>query len=375
MQQIQHWIDISIGRRRLGFLIIGAIVLYLLSYPLLPDSSNYIKSVFISGFFFAILSSSWALLAGVAGQFSFGHMAFMGIGAYTAGLLGQYGFQLFGAAIALDAIPPVVSILLGTVMAGLVGLLIGALCLRLRAAYLALFTIAFSELFRIVVLTEFQITGGNNGLSMRPLLELGSITATRNANYYIMFGTLVLCLILMYIILNSRVGLFLKAMREDDEAASALGVDIVRYKVFIFVVTSMIAGLAGGVFYHNVGAERITPESMEILQMALVIAYAVIGGMESILSSAVGAFVSLYLLEALREVQLPFGLMIDGSSVYEPGAWRFALFGIILMLTLRFFRNGLLFPVIRWFENAGSAQEETVSKRNASDDTPQENAS
>jgi branched-chain amino acid transport system permease protein len=226
-----------------------------------------------------------------------------------------------------------------------------------------------------VVLTEIQITGGNNGLSMRSLIELDSITATRNANYYIMFGTLVACLILMYVILNSRVGLFLKAMREDDEAASALGVDIVRYKVFIFVVTSMIAGLAGGVFYHNVGAERITPESMEILQMALVIAYAVIGGMESILSSAIGAFVSLYLLEALREVQLPFGLTIDGSPVYEPGAWRFALFGLILMLTLRFFRNGLLFPVIRWFENVGDAQKETVSKRNTSDDTQQESAS
>jgi branched-chain amino acid transport system permease protein len=152
-------------------------------------------------------------------------------------------------------------------------------------------------------------------------------------------------------------------MREDAEAASALGVDIVRYKIFIFVVTSMIVGLAGGVFYHNVGAERITPEALEVLQMALVIAYAVIGGMESLLGAAAGAFLSRYLLELIREISLPFGLSIAGRTVFETGAWRFALFGLILMLTLRFLRNGLLFPVINWFADLEQARQETVAIR------------
>ena len=285
-------------------------------------------------------------------------MAFMGIGAYTAGLMGQYGVQVaaLGLNIPPESIPPVVAIIVGSLMAGFIGLIIGALCLRLKAAYLALFTIAFSEMLRIVLLTEFDITGGNNGLSLRRLVDLGSVTATRNANYYIMFGLMIVSIVIMYALVNTRLGLFLRSMREDEEAASALGVNVVRYKVSVFVFTSMIVGLAGGVYYHNVGAERITPETMEILQMSLVIAYAVIGGMESLTASAAGAFISLYVLESIREVS------IFGYS-FQPGAWRFALFGLVLMLTLRFARNGLLHPVIQWFSNADAARQETVSIR------------
>jgi len=336
------------------------LLIYFVAFPFIPDQSNYVKSIYISGFFYAILAASWALLAGIAGQFSFGHMAFMAIGAYSAGLLSQYGIQLAFLKIAVEpeAIPPVVTIVLGALAAGLAGLVIGWLCLRLRAAYLALFTIAFSELLRIVLLTEFDITGGNNGLSLPRLVDLDNVGATRNANYYIMFALLLGSMFLMSQMANSRIGLFLRAMREDDEAASALGVDVTRYKVFIFVVTSMVVGLAGGVYYHNVGAERITPETLEVLQMALIIAYAVIGGMESLCAAAVGAFLSRYLLEALRSIALPFGLSrADGSTVFEPGAWRFALFGLVLMLTLRFARNGLLFPVLQWFRKRATNNE------------------
>jgi branched-chain amino acid transport system permease protein len=204
---------------------------------------------------------------------------------------------------------------------------------------------------------------------MRQLIELDSITATRNANYYIMFATLIFSLVVMYALVNSRVGLFLRAMREDDEAASALGVNVVRYKVLVFVITSMIAGLAGGIYYHNVGAERITPEALEVLQMALVIAYAVIGGMENLLTAAAGAFISRYMLEAMRSIELPFGLEIAGSTSFEPGAWRFALFGLVLMLTLRFLRNGLLYPVVTWFSGVDEQRQETVAKRQAPTET------
>jgi branched-chain amino acid transport system permease protein len=368
-QAFEAWVDGGIGRQRLGYILSGLIALFFLAYPLFPNASNYTKTVFISGFFFAILASSWSLLAGIAGQFSFGHMAFMGIGAYVSGLIGQYGFL----AIAPEAFPVWAAIIVGTLAAGLIGLAVGALCLRLKEAYLALFTIAFSELFRIIMLTEFRVTGGNNGLRMRRLFDLGDITATRNANYYIMLVVLVLSMLLMYWLANSRVGLFLRAMREDDQAASALGVNVVRYKIFVFVLTSMIVGLAGGIFYHNVGAERITPESLEVLQMALVIAYAVIGGMESLVASAAGAFISRWLLEALREIPYPFGIEIAGATSYEPGAWRFALFGLVLVLTLRFARNGLLFPIIQWFQNTGDARQETVARRNAAGDPAEGN--
>jgi len=370
IQQIESLIDGSIGRRELGFLVIGFILLFFLWFPNDPTQSNYAKTVFISGFFYAIMSSSWALLAGIAGQFSFGHMAFMGIGAYAAGFVARDGimFAMLGIEITPESVSTIGAILIGTLVAGFIGLIIGWLLLRRRSSYLALFTIAFSELFRIVMLTEYDYTGGSNGLSLRRLIDMADVDAARQIEYYIMLGLLVVSLLLMYIVANSRIGLFLRAMREDEDAASALGVNIVLYKVLIFVFTSMIVGLAGAVFYSNVGSERIIPEQLEILQMSLIIAYAVIGGMESLLGAAAGAFISRYLLEAMRVVviTLPPGMtMSDGSDafVWETGAWRFALFGLVMMLTLRYMRNGLIHPIIQWFDGRDVTMQETVSIR------------
>jgi branched-chain amino acid transport system permease protein len=265
-------------------------------------------------------------------------MAFVAIGAHTAGLLGRD----LGTS-------PLTGILAGTLLAGLVGLVIGILCLRLRAAYLALFTIAFSEILRIWLLTEFQFTEGSNGLQLDKLWE----GITGNQEYYVMLVLLLAAMAFMYWLANSRFGLFVRAMREDEEAASAMGVNVVRYKVLIFVITSLVVGLAGAVFYHQVGI--VTPNTMEILQMSLVIAMAVIGGMESLLGAAIGAFFSRVSLEFLREINV-FGLQI------ELGAWRYAAFGVLLILTLRFAQNGLLYPIIDRFFRQG-AREETVAKR------------
>ena len=151
LRQIESRIDQGIGRRRLGYIVLGLVILFFLWFPNDTSQSNYAKTVFISGFFYAIMSSSWALLAGIAGQFSFGHMAFMGIGAYAAGLIARDGivFAMLGIAITPESFSALGAIVIGTLVAGLVGLVIGWLLLRLRAAYLALFTIAFSELFRI----------------------------------------------------------------------------------------------------------------------------------------------------------------------------------------------------------------------------------
>ena len=373
--RFERAIDDGIGRRKLGYALLGLVILFFLWFPNDASQSNYAKTVFISGFFYAILSSSWALLAGIAGQFSFGHMAFMGIGAYVAGLIARDGvmFAALGIAITPDLISSVGAIVIGAVVAGLVGLLIGWLLLRLRSAYLALFTIAFSELFRIAMLTEYDYTGGSNGLSLRPLLQVADVDTARQIEYYLMFGLLIACLLVMYRVVRSPIGMFLRAMREDEDAASALGVNVVRYKILVFVFTSMIVGLAGAIFYSDVGSERIIPEQLEVLQMSLIIAYAVIGGMESLIGAAAGAFISRYMLEAMREVviTLPFGLtMADGSDafVWETGAWRFALFGLVMVLTLRYMRNGLLYPIFNWFSGRDLIMKETVAKRKHDDD-------
>jgi len=300
----------------------GALIALLAIAPLYLSQNTYRMSVVTGAFFYAILASSWVLLAGIAGQFSFAHMAMMGIGAYTSGLLGR---EL--------GTPPLVGIILGMLLAGVVGLVIGFLCLRLRRAYLALFTIAFSEILRLILLTEFQYTGGANGLRLAPLYK----DITPVAGYYITLALLLGAMALMYGLAGSRFGLFMRAMREDQDAAAAMGVNVVRYKIMIFVVTSMIVGLAGATFYHQVGI--LTPNTMELLQMSLVIAMAIIGGIESLLGAAVGALVTRIGLELLREINI-FGLHI------ELGSWRYAAFGLLLMFTLRFAQNGLFYPII-----------------------------
>jgi branched-chain amino acid transport system permease protein len=331
----------SMGSLQINARWIAAAVLValLVTAPLYLKDSPYQMAVVTGAFFYAIMASSWALLAGIAGQFSFAHMAFAGIGAYTAG-------RDLGAT-------PLMGILAGTLLAGFVGLIIGLLCLRLRAAYLALFTIAFSELFRILLLTEFQYTEGSNGLQLSKLWE--AVSGVQE--YYVMLVLLLAAMAFMYWLTGSRIGLFLRSLREDQEAASAMGVNVVRYKVMIFVITSLIAGLGGAVFYHVISI--VTPNTMEILQMSLVIAMAVIGGIESLLGAAIGAFLTRIGLEMLREINI-LGLHI------ELGAWRYAAFGLLLMFTLRFAQNGLIHPIIdRLFIQP--TRKDTVARRELTD--------
>lgn len=286
--------------------IVAGIVALLL--PLFIQS--YWLHVLVIGYWYAILASSWALLSGYGGQFSFAHMAFMALGAYTSGL------------VTLELqVPIVAGVVLGTLVAGVAGLIVGGLTLRFKAAYLALFTIAFSEILRTVLRAEAQITRGDRGLRVPPLL--GDIVS-RVPAYYLMLGLLIASLIFMYWLAQSRVGLFLRAIREDEEAAAARGVDVVRYKVLTFVLTSMLAGVAGAVFAHYITI--ITPNIMVIPQMGLVIAMAIIGGVESLAAAAIGAVLIQISLELLREFE----------------AWRLVIFGALLILTLRFARDGLL---------------------------------
>lgn len=293
-----------------------AIGLFIIALLLPLFVQSYWLHVIIIAYFYAMLSASWALLAGYAGQFSFGHMAFMAIGGYTTGLLGRY-FN----------VPPFWGIILGTLAAGLMGFAIGVLVLRFKASYLALFTIAFSEILRMILNGESDITRGDQGLSIAPLF--GKEIISRIPYYYTILAVLVISLIFMYWIANSRIGLFLRAIREDEEAAAARGVDVVRFKVLTFVITSMIAGLAGAFFAHYV--TLITPNIMIIPQMGLVIAMAIVGGVESLIAAAIGGVLIQVSLEALRKF----------------GAWRMVIFGALLILTLRFARNGLITPLLQ----------------------------
>ena len=343
-----QWILIAVG------------LAFTLAFPTLLRGQQYWLFIATQAFFWAMLASSWALLAGYAGQFSFAHIAFMAIAAYASGILGRdLGWS------------PISGIIAGMVLAGFVGLLIGYLCLRLRKTYLALFTIAFAEIVRLVINAELDLTGGPMGLYFDGLIA----TTSYVPYYYLMLGLLLASLAFMYALANSRFGLFFRSIREDEEAAAAMGVNVVRYKIMAFVVTAMIAGLAGAVDHHFIGF--IAPTELIIGRMSLVIAMAVIGGIESLIGAALGAIFIHFSLEFLQQIPVPASLMPRLETItptleklgftltqnaIQTNAWRMVGFGLLLMVTLRFWQNGVIYPLIQRITRRG-ALEETVAKR------------
>ncbi len=285
----------------------AAVTLVALAYPWVADP--YWLTVGILAIFYAIVTASWTLLVGYAGQFSFGHMAFVALGAYASALLVQ------------DAgLPIPLAALAAVALCMVVGAGIGGICLRMRGPYLAIFTLAFSEVLRIVLTTENEITGGAGGLQAATLFHGRS-----DIPYYLVaLALLGFTLAALGWMLASRWGLFFRAIRENEQAAAAAGVRVVRFRILAFAISSSFAGLAGAFYAHYIG--MLTPDIGSVDQMGLVVAMAVIGGSESLPAAVLGALSVEVLVEALRAY----------------GQWRLVLFGALLLLTMRFARNGLL---------------------------------
>jgi branched-chain amino acid transport system permease protein len=285
--------------------------------------NSYWIHVAIIAMFYGILASSWSLLAGYAGLFSLGHMAFASIGGYTSGLLVQW----YG-------LPIPVGMALGVAMCCGLGALIGWVCLRMSGPYLAIFTLGFAEIVRIIFSTEDDITAGMAGLHVERLFD----TASRLPFFYTAFALLGVSLLIMGGIVRSRWGLFLRAIREDEQAAAASGVAVARFRILAFAIASGFAGLAGGFYGHYIGI--LTPSLGGLDLMAVLVVMTVIGGMERLPTAVGGAFAVEFLLEVLRDF----------------GQWRLPIFGVILLLTMRFARNGLLTPVWLQFVRLGEAR-------------------
>jgi branched-chain amino acid transport system permease protein len=316
-------------RVALGLAALGALVLLA---PQLLLNSEYQLDIARIALYSACLTVTWSLLAGVAGQFSFAHIALAGIAAYAGAIWGR---EIPAAVPVLGSIW--FSIAVGAIVALIVGTLLGAVVLGLRGAYLALFTLAFGEIARLVVIAEKQITGG--------WLSLGIAQLPGDAwrHYYLMLALLTALLALAYGIMASRTGLFLRAMREDADVAAAMGVDTTRLKIRVFSFTSFLVGLSGAIYFHTV--PRLTPGILDLLEMGFIVVYAVVGGLESPIAGAIAAVALVALLEALRVVEI-------GGVRIETGIWRYASFGAILILTLRLAPNGIIAPLVRWIAGA-----------------------
>ena len=307
--------------RGLHVYVLLAAAVPLLAYAHLLNS--YWMHVAIIAMFYGILTASWSLLVGYVGLFSLGHMAFASVGGYTSALLvNWYG------------LPVPLGMAAGVVLCFVVGGLIGWVCLRMSGPYLAIFTLGFSEIVRIAFSTEDQVTAGMAGLHTAPLF----LTGSRLPYFYTAFGLLVFSLAVMGAVVHSRWGLFFRAVREDEQAAAASGVGVARFRILAFAIASGFAGLAGGFYAHYIGI--LTPSLGSLDLMAVVVVMTVIGGMERIPTAVGGAFGVEVLQEFLRAY----------------GQWRLVLFGVILLLTMRFARNGLLTPVWLQFVRLGEVR-------------------
>jgi branched-chain amino acid transport system permease protein len=309
--------------RQLPVYILGAAALLVLVFA--GQLNPYWMHVAIIAMYYGILASSWSLLAGSVGLFSLGHMAFAAIGAYTSALLVKW-----------LGIPIPLGMVAGVVMCGVLGALIGWVCLRMSGPYLAIFTLGFAEIVRITIATEDGVTSGMAGLHTDPLI---ASAATRLPYFYAAFALLALSLLLMGVLVRSCWGLFLRAIREDEQAAAASGVAVARFRILAFAIASAIAGLAGGFYAHYIPI--ITPSMGDLNEMAKLVVMTVIGGMERLPTAVGGAVVVEFLLEELRDY----------------GQWRLPLFGVILLLTMRFARNGLLTPLWLRFLRLGEARD------------------
>ena len=287
---------------------IGWAVLVFAALSWLPLAvSDYHTHVFIISLYYVILAASWNLLAGYAGQFSLAHHTFAGIGAYTSALLGLYA-----------GVPILVGIAAGVVMAAIVGYGLGTLCLRMRAIYLALATWAFAESVRLLVTVEYPITRGDLGLKT-PFL----FGAQPTPYYYLFLGLTLASLLVIWQIVHSRVGAYLRAIRDDEEAASVMGLDTFRWKRAAFVISAAFAAVAGGFQGHYIGL--LSPTPMKFNEMAVIIIMVITGGFRTFGGPVLGAVFIEVLSEELR-------------------AWgeiRMVLFAVLVLLIARAYPAGL----------------------------------
>ena len=292
-------------------MIVLLFFLTLLALPLITNDP-YLLRILILASIFAIFAASWDLLSGFTGQMNFGHALFFGVGAYSAAMLNQHVH-----------IPPWGSIPLGALGAVLAGLIVGIPCLRLRGTYLALTTLAFPIILMGIVFAIPNITGGELGIS-----GLDRLARSRVVNYYIaVLVMLVLCTI-MWKITDSNIGIIFHAIREDEVAVRASGINTTRYKLMAFCLSGFFAGIAGGLYAHFM---RIAdPSTLEVSMSFQVVIWAVFGGVVTIWGPVGAVFILFPLLEFFR---------------FLP-EFRMLLFAIVIILILLFMPQGLL-PWIR----------------------------
>ena len=288
-----------------------ALTLGLIVLPLFGPSPFYLHLMILI-FMYAVMSQSWNVIAGLSGQISLGHGAFFGIGAYTSSVLYvQYGLT------------PWLGILLGMVFAALVAIAIGIPMLRLSGHYFAIATLLIGISFQ-VVFQRWEMVGAASGLWI-PLTEESSWLAlqfhdSKAPYYYIFLAFFAVTYLLVWRLNNSKIGFRLRAVRDDYQAASSLGIDVSRYKIIAYVISAIIMAPMGSLFAQYILI--VDPDRMFNLEISiLVLLMTVLGGIGNIWGPLVGVAILIPISEYTR-------IYLGGTG----GAVDLIFYGLILML-------------------------------------------
>ncbi|WP_408008417.1 branched-chain amino acid ABC transporter permease [Pseudalkalibacillus sp. A8] len=286
-------------------------------------SNRFYLNIFILVLLYATISTAWNILGGYGGQLSLGHAIFFGLGAYTSTLL-YLNFD----------ISPWLGIFIAAVISIGGGVLLGWPTFRLKGPYFTLATIAFAEVIRHVTLYWRDLTHGASGVNIRFDPNFANFIFREYSVYY--YAVLVLFFIslaIVYWVDKTRIGYYLKAIREDEDSAETLGIHVTKYKMLAMILSAGLTGIAG-VFYAQYML-FFEPDSVFNLNFSIEIALiAIIGGMGTVYGPLLGACIIIPLNEILR------------SSFPALNGMNYLIYGILLILIVSFMPNGIL-PILK----------------------------
>ena len=290
------------------------IIILFIAFMILPVfTSMYQTTVYSLAFLYVMLALGLNIIVGIAGQLVLGYAAFYAVGAYTYALLNQYVGLGFWVCLPIAGFITVIA-----------GILLAFPVLKLRGDYLAIVTLGFGEIVRLLLINWANFTGGNRGIANIPRpgffgMDLTPEQATIYIYYLCLFAAIITIVIVARLI-NSRVGLALQALREDEIASEAMGIDLRKIKLSAFALGSCWAGFAGVLFAAR--NSYINPTSFTFMDSAMILSMVVLGGMGSIVGVSLAALVLTLMPEYLRAFSeyrmLIFGLLMVTMMVFRP---------------------------------------------------------
>jgi len=288
--------------------MVGMLVTGLLAPLVISSAWMTTLSVF---FYYAILAISWNIVFGYAGLFSYGHVAFPAIGGYASALLAEH-----------IGLSPFLGLLVGGLAAGIIGILIGLIILRVRGFYLCLVTWAFAAVVVITINAEDKITGGSGGLVTTSFF---SGPHSDVYGYFVGLALMIFTFMVSTLLYHSRWGFYLFSIRDDIDAAESMGVKTRFWKVFAFAFGSALAGVAGAFYAHFFNI--VDPSIGGLDEMGKVCLIVIIGGVGTVFGPLTGAFFVVIASELIRG-------WVAGLSLF--------IFSIVMILTVRFIRGGFM---------------------------------